>query len=604
MPTVLPHRKDVDPTHTWNLQATYASEAAFEADLASAEGDLAGLTAFKGRLGESAATLGDFFEAYWPVTTKLQKLRIYATMPLAVDQTDQDARAKAGRFQTLAARFGTELAFAQPELLALGKERLAEYQSADPRLHDLTRYFERLEASRPHVRSAEVEDVIGRTADPFSAFERAYNSLANGELPFAPVEHGGQTYEVARSTYPALRMSDDRELREKAYDSYSRAFLAHQDTFTDLYVGRIKQAVFQARVRGYQDTLAEQLEPREVPRAVLENVVRVFEQNLGVWHRYWEARRRLLGVSKLAEWDVFAPLARNAPALDYDGAIRNVLDGMAPLGEEYLAPLRKGLLEERWVDVYPNRGKRDGAFATRWYRGQPYIMMSYQNDLESMSTLAHELGHAMHSKLMDAVQPPANANYAMVVAETASNFNQALVRSHLLAVTTDPAARLAILDEAFYNFHRYFFIMPTLVRFELEAHQAVERGEGLTAQRLVGSMQRLFQEGYGDVITADERTGITWAQFGHLYIPYYTFQYAVGIAAAAALAADVRAGFERGDNAPAKRYLDFLKAGSELKPIDLFRAAGIDMTTPAPIEKAFAVVEGYVRELEDLANRA
>ena len=604
MPTALPNRKDVDPTHTWNLQATYATEAAFEADLATASDDLASLASFKGRLGESAKVLGDFFAAYWPLLTKLQKLRIYATMPLAVDQADQEARAKAGRFQSLAARFGTELAFMQPELLALGEVRLAELRATDPRLHDLSRYFERLEASRPHVRSAEVEDVIGRTGDAFGAFERAYNSLANGELPFQPVEHNGKSYEVARSTYPALRMKDDRALREKAYDSYSRGFIAHQDTFTDLYVGRIKQSVFLARTRGYQDTLDEQLQPREVPREVLTNVLDVFQENLGVWHRYWEARRRLLKVSKLQEWDVFAPLAKNAAPLPYSKAIEHVLDGMAPLGDEYLTPLRKGLLEERWVDVYPNRGKRDGAFATRWYRGQPYIMMSYQDDLESMSTLAHELGHAMHSKLMDVEQPPANANYAMVVAETASNFNQALVRSHLLSVLTEPSERLAVLDEAFYNFHRYFFIMPTLVRFELEAHQAVERGEGLTAQRLVGSMQRLFQEGYGDVITADERTGITWAQFGHLYIPYYTFQYAVGIAAAAALAADVRAGFERGDNAPAERYLDFLKAGSELKPIDLFRATGIDMTTPAPIEKAFAVVEGYVRELEDLADQA
>lgn len=602
MPEPLPHRKDVDPSFTWNLEAAYPTEAAFEADLAGLATDLTGLAAYAGRLGASAATLADFFAAYWPAVTKLQRLRVYATLPIAVDQTDQAARAKAGRFQAVAARFGSDLAFVAPELLALGAERLAEFGREEPRLADMTRWFARLEASRAHVRSAEVEEVLGRAADPFGALERAYNSLANGELPFASVEHGGRSYEVARSTYPALIASPDRDLREKAYDSYTRAFLSHQDTFTDLYVGRIKQSAFLARARGYEDTLAEQLEPREVPREVLTNVLEVFGRNVGVWHRYWEARRRLLGVAELREWDVFAPLATSSPALPYARAVDHVLAGMAPLGDDYLTPLRRGLLEERWVDVYPNRGKRDGAFATRFYRGQPYIMMSYQGTLESMSTLAHELGHAMHSKLMDEVQPPANANYAMVVAETASNFNQALVRSHLLKVTTDPAARLAILDEAFYNFHRYFFIMPTLVRFELEAHRAVERGEGLTSQRLVGIMQGLFQEGYGDVIRADERTGITWAQFGHLYMPFYTFQYSVGIAAAAALAADVREGHERGDTAPAERYLAFLRAGSALEPLELFRAAGVDMTTPAPIEKAFAVLEGYVRELEALAG--
>ncbi|MCC6310219.1 MAG: oligoendopeptidase F [Trueperaceae bacterium] len=603
MATPLPDRKDVDPAFTWNLQAAYETEAAFEADLAGADQDLTRLLAFQGRLGEGAKVVADFFDAYWPTLEKLQRLRIYATMPLAVDQNDQAGRARAGRFQALAARFSTDLAFAQPELLAIGAERLARFQAQEPRLADLTRYFERLEESRPHVRSSEVEDVIGRAADPASAFERAYNSLANGELPFKPVEHAGQTYEVARSTYPSLIASPDRELREKAFDSYTRAFLAHKDTLTDLYVGRIKQSVFTARVRGYEDTVAEQLEPREVPREVLTNVLDVFKKNVGVWHRYWEARRKLLGVERLAEWDVFAPLA-NTPPLPYSRAIEHVLAGMAPLGEEYLTPLRKGLLEDRWVDVYPNRGKRDGAFATRFYRGQSYVMMSYQDNLESMSTLAHELGHVMHSRLMDERQPLANANYAMIVAETASNFNQALVRAHLLSVTTERQARLAVLEEAFHNFHRYFFIMPTLVRFELETHQAVERGEGLTAQRLVSSMQRLYQEGYGAAIQADERTGITWAQFGHLYMPFYTFQYAVGIAAAAALAADVRAGFERGDDEPARRYLEFLKAGSALKPLDLFRSAGVDMATPAPIEKAFAVVEGHVRELEELAASA
>lgn len=599
----LPRRNEVDPAFTWDLQAAYPTEAAFEEDLRSAADDLGALKAYQGRLGESASTLGDFFAAFWPLLIKLQRLRIYATMPLAVDQSDQAARVVAGKFQALAARFASELAFIEPELLGIGAARLASFRAEDPRLAEMSRYFERVEANREHVRSAEVESLLGRAADPFSAFERAYNSLANGELAFAPVEHEGQVHEVERSSYPALRMSPDRELREKAYDSYSQAFLSYKDTLTDLYVGRIKQANFLAKARGYEDTLAEQLVPREVPREMLTNVLDVCAKNVGVWHRYWEARRRLLKVDRLEEWDIFAPLAPTAPELPYEQAIQYIVDGMAPLGDEYVTPMRKGLLEDRWVDVYPNRGKRDGAFATRFYRGQSYIMMSYQNDLESMSTLAHELGHAMHSRLMDVVQPPATANYAMVVAETASNFNQALVRSHLLSVTTDPVQRLAVLEEAFYNFHRYFFIMPTLVRFELEAHQAVERGEGVTANSLIGSMQRLFQEGYGDSIQADERTGITWAQFGHLYVPFYTFQYSVGIAAAAALAEEVRVGHERGDTEPAERYLDFLKAGSSLPPVELFRRAGIDMTTPGPIEKAFEVLEGHVAELEALAGQ-
>lgn len=594
----LPARSELDPAFTWNLAALYPDDAAFDTDFASAENALEQLTSYRGRLGEGAATLAAFMDAYWPLLAKLQHLRVYAALPVSADQGDQTARARLGRFQSLAARFAAGTAFLQPELLAIGRDRLDAYMVDAPRLAYLKRYFDRLEENSEYVRTPEIEDVLGRLGDPFGAFERTYDSLTNGELPFAPVEDDdGNVLEVARSTYPALRMSTDRDLRRKAYASYSDGFLAYRNTLTDLYLGRVKQSVFWARVRGYPSTVEEQLTPREVPRAVLDAVVDTFQANLGVWHRYWAARRALLGVERHEEWDVFAPLSPNPPSVPYRQAVEWILEGMAPLGSEYLAPLRRGLLEERWVDVYPNRGKRDGAFATRAYGSQPYILMSFQGDLESMSTLAHELGHAMHSQLMDHAQPLPYANYAMMAAETASNFNQALVRSHLLGKLTSPDERLAVLDEAFYNFHRYFFIMPTLVRFELEVHQAVERGEGLTADKLGAIMQRLFQEGYGDEITATDRTGITWAQFGHLYMPFYTFQYAAGIAAAAALAEDVH----QGKDGAAERYLSFLRAGSSVPPVDALRAAGVDMTSPEPIERAFGVVEGYVRELEALA---
>src|SRR5690606_19600398 len=232
-------------------------------------------------------------------------------------------------------------------------------------------------------------------------------------------------------------------------------------------------------------------------------------------------------------------------------AVDWILEGMAPLGAEYVEPLRRGLLEQRWVDVYPNRGKRDGAFCSHAYGCTPQVMMSYVGDLGSLSTLAHELGHAMHDVLMDEAQPLPYTDVSMVAAETASNFNQALVRRHLLARFTDPDQRLDVLDEAFGNFHRYFFIMPTLVRFELAVHDAVARGEGLTGAKLNALMRDLFQEGYGEHITADERVGITWAEFGHLYVPFYTFQYAAGISAAAPLAADVDQA-EPGASAPSR----------------------------------------------------
>ncbi|MFA5595224.1 MAG: oligoendopeptidase F [Trueperaceae bacterium] len=598
----LPTRAELDPAYTWNLAATYASEAAYQADFDALGESLEALSAYQGRLGESAATLADFFALYWQAVATLQKLGIYANMPVAVDQGDQEARARAGRFQALGNRAASTLAFMRPELLELGTAKVSEFMAAEPRLAYLERYFQRLETSRPHVRSLEVEQVLSLAGDALGAAGRAYNSLTNSELPFKTVaDASGKEFEVARSTYGALVISPDRELRQRAHTSYTDGFLAHQDTITELYLGRVKESVFSARVRGYPSTVEEQLTPREVPREVLTNVLTVFEKNLGVWHRYWRARRDLLGVAELKEYDIFAPMSKAPPKVSYPQAVDWMVAGMAPLGEEYVSILKRGLEEERWVDVYPNRGKRDGAFCAHAYRGQPYVMMSYQGGLESVSTLAHELGHAMHSLLLERRQPLANSGYAMMVAETASNFNQALMRPYLLEQLTTEEERLALLEEAFYNFHRYFFIMPTLVRFELEVHAAVERGEGLTASKLNAIQRRLFQEGYGDVIEADERTGVTWATFGHLYVPFYTFQYAAGISAAAALAADVREGYERGDATAAERYLEFLHTGSAEEPVEQLRKAGVDMTTAAPIEKAFAVLEGYVQQLEEIA---
>jgi oligoendopeptidase F len=594
----LPNRSELDPAYTWNLESLYPDERAYLDDYSIAERDIEKLKSYQGRLSEGAGTLADFMDEYWRLTARLQKLSLYANLPVSVDQGDQRARARAGHYQSLAVRWSTATAFVQPELLSLGQENIARFTAEDERLAYLRRYFEKLEANRGHVRNQEVEDVLGRIGDPFGAAERAYNSLANGEIPFESIRtDAGEELEVARSTYPRLRMSSDREIRRKSFVSYSDGFLAFRNTITDLYLGRVKQSVFWSRVRGYGDTVAEQLEPREVPRAVLDAVVDTFRKNLGVWHRYWAARRRILGLERHEAWDIFAPLSPKPPEVPYRQAIDWIIEGMAPLGEEYAAHLRRGLLEERWTDVYPNRGKRDGAFAARAYGAQPFIMMSYHDDLEGMSTLAHELGHAVHGVLMNEAQPLPYANYAMMVAETASNFNQALVRGHLLETLTDENDRLAVLDETFYNFHRYFFIMPTLVRFELEVHAAVERGEGLTADRLNEMMRGLFQEGYGEEMDTDERTGITWAQFGHLYVPFYTFQYAAGIAAAAALAEDIRTGKE----GAVERYLGFLRAGSSIPPVDAMKAAGVDMTTPGPIERAFGLLEGYVAQLEEIA---
>ena len=306
-----------------------------------------------------------------------------------------------------------------------------------------------------------------------------------------------------------------------------------------------------------------------------------------------------LGVEKLYPYDIWAPIATHKEAVPYTQAVDWISQGLKPLGEDYVKALRQGCLQDRWVDVYPNQGKRQGAFSAGSRGTMPFIMMSYGDSLQAMSTLAHELGHSLHSYFAWQTQPMVYSDYSLFVAEVASNFNQAMVRHYLMANNPDLEFQIAVIEEAMSNFFRYFFIMPTLARFELEMHQRVERGEAPNADDMTALMAGLLAEGYGDELAYNhDQSGITWAQFGHMYANFYVFQYATGISAAHALAGPIAAG----DAEAAERYRQFLKAGSSLDPIDALKLAGVDMATPVAVEKTFAVLSDYVDRLEQLVD--
>ncbi len=589
-------RSEVEQQHTWNLDSLFPDEAAYETALAATGEAVNGLAARKGTLVRSSRDLASFLHDYFSTITDIRRLGLYASLPVSVDGTDQQARARAGTFASRASVWSQQLSFVDPELLEAGSERLEELATEDNSLADYRRYFQKLEARRPHVRSQETEAILGALAGPFGGVSRAHGSLVNGDLKFEPVTlPDGSSAPLVASTLKSLDSHPDRSVREQAYRHHTDGFLGFRNTLAELYLTRVRQASFNAHTRNYPSTVEEALSPREVPRAALEAVIRVFERRISVWHRYWELRRRMLGVDQLQAWDVFAPLGKPLE-VPYQQAVDWIQAAVEPLGEDYAARLRTGLADGRWVDIYPNEGKRDGAFAAGAPGTQPFIMMSYDDRTGGLSTLAHELGHAMHGQLTYATQPPQYASYSMVVAETASNLHQALLFPWLLEQEGDREFRIAVIEEALYNLHRYFFIMPTLARFELQVHAAVERGEGLTADRLGRIMKDLFQEGYGSSLQVDDRVGITWATFGHLYVPFYTFQYSCGISAAARLAADLRAGKPGSRDA----VLGFLKGGDRNTPMETLQSAGVDLTADAPFEAAFDAITGYLDQLEQL----
>jgi oligoendopeptidase F len=601
MTPALPSRADVAEEYTWNIASIFASEAEWEAAFQRIESALPGLARFEGRLAESAAMLRDWLHTTEELSDLLGRVFAYSRLQADADTSNQQALALANRAIGLGARYGAAMAFAYPELLAIDPARIEAFMQESPDLERYRHFFANVQRQRAHVRSAEVENLLAQASEPLGTSWKAYGQLVDSDLDFGSVSDSqGELHQVAQGTLDTLLQGGDRTLRQRAWRAYADGYLGMKNTLAVLLTGNIQTDVFWARTYRYDNALEAALSVNNIPVEVYHTVIDACRRHLPIWHRYWEVRRRALGLEKLAVCDIFAPLTDHEPHVPYAQAVEWIAAGLAPLGADYVQTARAGLTSERWVDIYPNRGKRSGAYSGGSYGTSPFILMSYTNTLESMSTLTHELGHSMHSYLSRTHQPFVYGNYSIFVGEVASNFNQALVRAHLLAQQPERAFQIAILEEAMRNFHRYFFLMPILAQFELHVHTQVEQGQALTADGMSAHLLALFREGYGaaiDIAPEDEpRVGITWAQFHHLYMNFYVYQYASGIAAAHALAEPILAG----EAGAAERYLDFLKAGSSRYPIDAVKLAGIDMTTPEPMERAFAVLEGFVARLEEL----
>jgi oligoendopeptidase F len=599
MSTTLPERHEVPSAYTWDIESLFATPADWDVAFAGFTAQFEELAAFRGQLGQDSV-LFDCLEYFWQTNVKLKQLGIYAGLCRSVNAHDQLANARYSRYLGLMSQFQSATAFISPEILALGQETILAMQETHQGLRQYAQALAQLEVLRPHTRSSEVEVVLGQSLDPLRSANSLHGTLVNSDLRFGEaLDSQGRGFEVAQGTIANLLKSHDRVLRQNAYQSYADAHLAFENTMANALVTGIKTDVFIAKARGYSNSLEASLKPTMIPLGVFHTLIDTFKAHLPLWHRYWRARAAILGLEQLELHDVACSLAPASPTVPYQQAVDWICQGMAPLGPDYVNAMRIGLTSGRWVDIYPNKGKRQGAFSSGTKGTKSYIFMSYHDDLYSLSTLAHEIGHSMHSQLTGQNQPPVYANYTLFVAEVASNFNQALVRDHLFRQASDKDLRLAIIDEAMANFLRYFFIMPTLARFELEVHERVERGQALGANALNDLMADLFSEGYGQAVKMDQRrVGITWAQFStHLYSNFYVYQYATGIAGAHALAKQVLDGVPEA----ASRYLEFLSAGSSLPPLEVLKRAGVDLTTSAPVEAAFAVLEGYIAELEALA---
>jgi oligoendopeptidase F len=601
MPTALPRSK-VKKDQTWNAESVFASPDVFDAEVKKLVESLGDVERYKGHLVDGPDTFLEAMDVIEEISKQAAKVRVYATMSSAVDATDQAAAAMNGKAGSALAQVSAATSFVDPELLAIGEATLRQWLLDDPRMKLYEHYFNDLFRKQTHIRSAEVEELLGMLRNPFTSTSNTTSLLANADFKFKPArDTDNNKVELTQSTYNSILGGTDRKARRTAWENYNDKYLEFKNTLAGNLATSIKQNVFQMKARKFNSSLEATLFNGDVPVEMFHNLLDIFKKNLPLWHRYWKIRRKALGVKTLHPYDVWAPLNTKKHKVPFEKAVTWICEGLAPMGDEYVSVMRKGCLEDRWIDWSPNTGKRQGAFSTRVPQyTHPFIMISYTDSIPSVSTLSHELGHSMHAYYASRAQPMFYYLYPSIVAETASNFNQAMTRAHLLRTNTNKSFQIALLEEAMGNFHRYFFIMPTLARFELETHQRIEKGQALTASSMIELMADLFSEGFGGEMALDrERVGITWGTFTtHLYIDFYSFQYAIGISAANAIAKRILSGTPNA----AQDHINFLKAGSSKSPIEVFKIAGVDMTSAEPIKDAFAVLEEYIDRLEVLTT--
>ena len=598
----IPARKQVNKKYTWNAESVFKTAKDWEAALKAVIEDIPNVKKFEGKLGESPETLYEGMQAIEKISLRAQTIYMYAQFEYAVDTTNQESAAMVGKAQGMAGQVFAAISFLNPELLYIGKEKLDAWMNSFEKLASYRQSFDDLFRQQSHVRSAEVEEILGMAADPFSGPSSSTSMLVNADFKFAPAQDSkGKKVEITQSNfYSTLLEHPDRKVRQTAFNSYHDKHVEFKNTLATNLSSSISANVFNMRARKFETTLSASLFNNNIPEEVFHNLINTFKSKLPVWHRYFDIKRKALKLKDFQYYDVWAPLSKKKVPLTFEQAVDHISDSLAPLGKEYVDTLRQGCLKDRWVDSTANTGKMNGAFSYGTPETHPFIMMSFTNDIGSMSTLAHELGHSMHSYLSWKNQPVTYSNYSLFVAEVASNFNQAMMRGHLLKTIKDKNFLISLIEEAVSgNFFRYFFQMPTLARFELETHQRAERGEPLTADSMQNLMADLFTEGFGPKVKIDRpRVGMVWSTFSHLFADYYVYQYATGISGAHALSARIL----RGEPNAAEDYLGFLKAGSSKYPLDVLKGAGVDLTTPQAVEETFAVMEGYIDRLEELVG--
>ncbi len=594
---MIPKRSQVPVEQTWDLSHIFASEEAWQQEYEALSALPEKIAAYQGKLGSSAETLLRFFKEDDETGLRLNALYGYASCHSDEDTTNAhylDMKSKAMRTAVALSAAG---AFAAPEIMAISDETLEGFIKEQPGLEEYRRSLYLLRRKKEHILSPECEALLAAAGEMADTADNIGSALRDADMCFPDVTDGsGKTRKLTSGTLVPYLESADRDFRKTVFETYYNKLSQYRNTVAAALDGQFKQLRFFADARHYKTTLEAALFGREVPEQVYTNLIEAVHQNFGPMYRYVALRKKLLGVDELHMYDVYTPIVTDAAVeIPFEQAKETVLEALAVLGEDYLAILREGF-ENRWIDIYENEGKRGGAYSSGLGRPHPYVLLNYKENLDSMFTLAHEMGHSLHSYLSCQNQPVSTSDYVIFVAEVASTVNEVLLVRWLLNKTTDKKQRAYLLNHFMDQFKGTVYRQTMFAEFELEMGRMAESGQALTADALSEKYLALNKAYFGPDMVSDDGIALEWARIPHFFYNYYVFQYATGFSAAVAIAERI---LTEGENA-VKDYKRFLSGGCSTDPISLLKIAGVDMSTPAPVESALKLFDELVSEMEKL----
>ena len=594
----VPTRADVSDSAKWDLSQLFAGVDKWKEDFRWLEKTYPQIKEWKGKLGESAKSLAACLEFEKELDLRLERLYHFASLQLAEDSGNTEYLARIGQVQNLFTKIGEAFAFVVPEIQAIEDGAFKKFV-ADPALAEWRIKLRKVRRMKPHVLSEPEERILALGAVALNGYDDTFSQLTDVDMKFGLlIDETGREKPLTQSSFSSFLVKRDPALRQRAFEQFYTEFQDHQYTLASSLAYSVKADVFRARARNYSSSLEAALFPDDVPVAVYENLIKSVRENFAPLFRYFELRRRVLGLKELHHYDTYVPLVTEIETrISFDEAVDHVTTALRPLGKEYVDVLREGLLNSRWCDRYETKGKRSGAFSSGSYGAPPYILMNYKEDVfADVYTLAHEAGHSMHTWFSQRSQLFQDYDYPIFLAEVASTFNEELLTHHLLEQTQDPKMRAYIINRQIDDIRGTLFRQTMFAEFEKVIHEIEESGDALTLDVFKGEYHKLLAAYFAENFVLDAQLDLECLRIPHFYGAFYVYKYATGISAAVALSEKVL----RGDSGAVDAYLGFLKSGGSRFALKTLQAAGVDMSTPAPIQSTLHLFETRLGELEKL----